>query len=91
MDVSTQIDATNLSSQPTAPALGQAIPQDSSVLWLAIESPQFPPRLPAPLHPHSDSPLYLTHSTTNQSGGGAQGDSVQGLHIAGGLDLTTWF
>ena len=21
-------------------------------------------RLPAPLHPHSDSPLYLTHSTT---------------------------
>ena len=33
------------------------------------ESPQSPPRLPAPLHPHSDSPLYLTHSTTNQSGG----------------------
>ena len=24
---------------------------------------------PAPLHPHSDSPLYLTHSTTDQSGG----------------------
>ena len=33
------------------------------------ESSQSPPRLPAPLHPHSDSPLYLTHSTTNQLGG----------------------
>ena len=37
-----------------------------------IESPQSPPRLPAPLHPHSDSSLYLTHSTTNQSGGGSR-------------------
>ena len=53
------------------------------------ESSQSPPRLPAPLHPHSDSPLYLTHSTTNLSGG-AQGDSAQGLHAAGRPDLTTW-
>ena len=30
---------------------------------------QSPPRLPAPLHHHPDSALYLTHSTTNLSGG----------------------
>ena len=36
---------------------------------LTLTTSQSPPRLPAPLHPHSDSPLYLTHSTTNQSGG----------------------
>ena len=53
------------------------------------ESSQSPPRLPAPLHHHSDPAFYLTHSTTNLSGG-AQGDSAQGLHAAGRPDLTTW-
>ena len=44
--------------------------------------------------PHSTLtpiPHYLTHSTTNLNRGGAQGDSAQGLHTAGGPDLTTWF
>ena len=44
------------------------------------ESPQSPPRLPAPLHPHSDSPLYLTHSTTNQSGGCSRGQRPRTPH-----------
>ena len=54
------------------------------------ESPQSPPGLPAPLHPHSDP-----HSTSPIpppiNRGVAQGDSARGLHTAGGPDLVTWF
>ena len=52
MDVSTQIDATNLSSQPTAPAMGQAIPQNHFSLMVGQ------------LRAHSLHPDYLPHSTT---------------------------
>ena len=90
MDVSTQIDATNLSSQPTAPAMGQAIPQNHFSLMVGQ------------LRAHSLHPDYLPHSTTIPIPhstsptpppiyrGGAQGDSAQGLHAAGRPDLTTW-
>ena len=49
MDVSTQIDATNFSSQPTAPAMGQAIPLNHFSLMVGQ------------LRAHPD---YLPHSTT---------------------------
>ena len=52
MDVSTQIDATDLSSQPTAPAMGQAIPQNHFSLMVGQ------------LRAHSLHPDYLPHSTT---------------------------
>ena len=52
MDVSTQIDATNFSSQPTAAAMGQAIPQNHSSLMVGQ------------LRAHSLHPDYLPHSTT---------------------------
>ncbi len=52
MDVSTQIDAPNLSSQPTAPAMGQAIPQNHFSLMVGQ------------LRAHSLHPDYLPHSTT---------------------------
>ena len=51
MDVSTQIDATNFSSQPTAAAMGQAIPQN-----------HFSPMV-GQLRAHSLHPDYLPHST----------------------------
>ena len=91
MDVSTQIDATNFSSQPTAAAMGQAIPQN-----------HFSPMV-GQLRAHSLHPDYLPHSTPTPiphstsptpppiNRGGAQGDSAQGLHTAGGPDLMTWF
>ena len=91
MDVSTQIDATNFSSQPTAAAMGQAIPQN-----------HFSPMV-GQLRAHSLHPDYLPHSTPTPiphstsptpppiNRGGAQGDSAQGLHTAGGPDLATWF
>ena len=44
--------------------------------------------------PHS-TPISIPHSTSPTpppiNRGGAQGDSAQGLHTAGGPDLTTWF
>ena len=52
MDVSTQIDATNFSSQPTAAAMGQAIPQNHFSLMVGQ------------LRAHSLHPDYLPHSTT---------------------------
>ena len=54
MDVSTQIDATNLSSQPTAPVMSQAIPQNHFSLMVGQ------------LRAHSLHPDYLPHSTTIQ-------------------------
>ena len=54
MDVSTQIDGTNFSSQPTAPAMGQAIPQNHFSLMVGQ------------LRAHSLHPDYLPHSTTIQ-------------------------
>ena len=61
MDVSTQIDATNVSSQPTAPAMGQAIPQNHFSLMVGqLRAHSLHPDY----LPHSDSPLYLTRSTT---------------------------
>ena len=53
MDVSTQIDATNFSSQPTAAAMGQAIPQNHFSLMVGQ------------LKAHSLHPDYLPliHST----------------------------
>ena len=91
MDVSTQIDATNFSSQPTAPAMGQAIPQNHFSLMVgqlrahSLHPDYLPHSIPTPI-PHSTSP---TPPPINR--GGAQEDSAQGLHTAGGPDLTTWF
>jgi hypothetical protein len=91
MDVSTQIDATNFSSQPTAAAMGQAIPQNhfspmvGQLRAHSLHPDYLPHSTPTPI-PHSTSP---TPPPINQ--GGAQGDSAQGLHTAGGPDLATWF
>ena len=61
MDVSTQIDATNFSSQPTAPAMGQAIPQNHFSLMVgqlrahSLHPDYLPHSIPTPI-PHSTSP-----------------------------------